>query len=72
MVKSFSDFQMDAMDGSFGGEFRLAYLCENGRITPVTGQSVSKNMFEAHKNMIFSAAMYNEASYSGPAMVRIK
>ena len=63
---------MDAMDGSFGGEFRLAYLCENGKVTPVTGQSVSKNMFDAQKNMIFSATGYNEAAYSGPAMVRIE
>lgn len=72
MVKSFSDFQMDAMDGSFGGEFRLAYLCENGKVTPVTGQTVSGNIFEAQKNMIFSGSQYNEAAYSGPAMVRIE
>ncbi len=71
MVKSFSDFQMDAMDGSFGGEFRLAYLCDGGKITPLTGGTVSGNMFDAQKKLAFSKAKYKEAGYYGPSMVRI-
>lgn len=71
MVKNFSDFQMDAMDGSFGGEFRLAYLCENGKKTALTGGTVSGNIFDAQKKLIFSKKRYEEASYTGPAMVRI-
>ena len=36
-VVTFSAFQTNAMSGHFGGEIRLAYLIEDGRVTPVTG-----------------------------------
>lgn len=71
MVKSFSDFQVDKMDGYFGGEFRLAYLYDGGEKRILTGGTVSGNIFEAQKNLKFSSEKYVDALYEGPAAVRI-
>ena len=71
VVKSFSDFQVDKMDGYFGGEFRLAYLYKDGEKTVLTGGTVSGNIFEAQKNLKFSSEKYEDALYEGPAAVRI-
>ncbi len=70
---TFSDFQMDAMSGHFGGEIRLAYLIEaDGRVTPVTGGSVNGSILEAQKNMVFSTDRYLTARYDGPYAIRLK
>lgn len=69
---TFSDFQMDSMSGHFGGEIRLAYLIEDGKVTPVTGGSVNGSILEAQKDMVFSKERYQSANYSGPYAVRLK
>lgn len=69
---TFSDFQMDAMSGHFGGEIRLAYLIEDGRATPVTGGSVNGSILEAQKGLTFSTERYLTAQYDGPYAVRLK
>ena len=70
---TFSDFQMDAMSGHFGGEIRLAYLVdEDGRATPVTGGSVNGSILEAQKDLTFSTDRYLTAEYDGPYAVRLK
>lgn len=70
---TFSDFQMDAMSGHFGGEIRLAYLIdEDGTVTPVTGGSVNGSILEAQKNLVFSTERYQTARYSGPYAMRVK
>ncbi len=70
---TFSDFQMDAMSGHFGGEIRLAYLIEeDGTVTPVTGGSVNGSILEAQKNLTFSAERYVTARYDGPYGVRLR
>ena len=70
---TFSDFQMDAMSGHFGGEIRLAYLIEeDGTATPVTGGSVNGSILEAQKNLVFSTDRYTTAGYDGPYAVRVK
>ncbi len=71
MVKNFSDFQMDSFDGHFGGEFRLAYYFDGEKTEILTGGTVSGNLFEAQKNMIFSKEQYKDANYIGPAAVRL-
>ncbi|MCM1308499.1 MAG: metallopeptidase TldD-related protein [Butyrivibrio sp.] len=71
MVKSFSDFQVDKMDGYFGGEFRLAYLYDGGKERILTGGTVSGNIFEAQTKLKFSSERYADALYEGPAAVRI-
>ena len=69
---TFSDFQMDAMSGHFGGEIRLAYLIEDGRVTPVTGGSVNGSILEAQKDLAFSTERYVTARYDGPYAVRMR
>ena len=70
---TFSDFQMDAMSGHFGGEIRLAYLIEaDGTVTPVTGGSVNGSILEAQRSLTFSKDRYVTASYEGPYAVRLK
>ena len=69
---TFSDFQMDAMSGHFGGEIRLAYLIEDGKATPVTGGSVNGSILEAQKDLTFSAERYLTARYDGPYAMRLK
>ena len=69
---TFSDFQMDAMSGHFGGEIRLAYLIEeDGTVTPVTGGSVNGSILEAQKNLTFSTERYLTIGYDGPYGVRL-
>lgn len=67
---AFSDFQMDTFTGHFGGEIRLAYLIEEGKITPVTGGSINGNLIEAQQNMLFSTDRYVSASFEGPYAVK--
>ncbi len=69
---TFSDFQMDAMSGHFGGEIRLAYLIEEGKITPVTGGSINGSLFDAQGQLAFSNERYEAANYSGPYGLRLK
>lgn len=68
---SFSDFQMDDFSGHFGGEIRLAYLIEDGRITPVTGGSVNGSLLEAQKDLVFSTDRYLSSRFDGPYAVRL-
>ncbi len=68
---TFSDFQMDAMSGHFGGEIRLAYLIDGDSVTPVTGGSINGSILEAQGNLQFSLERYDSANYSGPYAVRI-
>lgn len=66
---AFSDFQMDSFSGHFGGEIRLAYLIEDGKITPVTGGSINGSLIEAQQNMRFSKERFVSAHYEGPYAV---
>lgn len=68
---TFSNFQMNAMNGYFGGEIRLAYLIDGDTVTPVTGGSVSGSILEAQKAFVFSTDRYVTAWYDGPYAVRL-
>ena len=68
---TFSDFQMDAMSGHFGGEIRLGYLIEDGKATPVTGGSINGSLFDVESSLCFSNERYESARYSGPYGLRI-
>lgn len=69
---TFSDFQLDVMSGHFGGEIRLAYLIEDGKVTPVTGGSVNGSILEAQRDLTFSTQRYVTAKYDGPYAMRLK
>ncbi len=68
-VVNFSDFQMDSFSGHFGGEIRLAYLCDGEKRIPVTGGSINGNILEAQKSLIFSSQMQTEETFEGPLAV---
>ncbi len=68
-VVTFSDFQMDAFSGYFGGEIRLAYLFDGETVTPVTGGSVSGNLLDLQKNLVFSTEKFKRSNYEGPLAV---
>jgi len=69
---SFSDFQMDYMDGHFKGEIRLAYLYhKDGSKEILTGGSINGSIIELQKNIHFSKEHYESLSYSGPLAILI-
>ncbi len=69
-VVTFSDFQMNAFSGNFGGEIRLAYLYDGEKVTPVTGGSINGNFLELQSNIVFSKELYKDSRYEGPLAVR--
>ncbi len=69
---TFSDFQADSFSGHFGGEIRLAYLIEDGRMIPVTGGSVNGSLIEAQAALTFSKDRYRGERYEGPYAIRLK
>lgn len=69
---TFSGFEMDPFSGHFGGEIRLAYLIEDGRMTPVTGGSVNGILLDAQKDLTFSTDRYTEIGYDGPYAILLK
>jgi predicted Zn-dependent protease len=68
----FSTFHPSAVTGAFSGELRTAYLCEGGRATPVSGGSVSGNVFEAFADARLSAERTVRPEYDGPLGVRLE
>lgn len=70
---SFSDFQMDFMDGHFKGEIRLALLYkEDGSVEELTGGSINGSLLEAQSDLVFSKEQYEDINYKGPLAVKIK
>lgn len=71
-VVDFSDFQVDSMSGDIAGEIRLAYLCRGGKITPVTGGSISGSLTEAIPTMRFSKETAQYDTLVIPAVTRLE
>lgn len=71
-VVNFSDFQMDALSGYYGGEIRLAYLNDGEKITPVTGGSISGTIYDAQKNFVFSRETQDISTFRGPKALLLK
>ena len=70
-VVNFSDFQMDAMSGRFGGEFRLAFYSDGEKVIPLTGGSISGSIMELAGNMKLSSEMQTLKDYAGPFAISI-
>lgn len=69
---SFSDFQMDPMDGHFKGEIRLALLHHaDGTVEELSGGSINGSLPEAQKNLLFSKERYEDSAYAGPLAVKL-
>ncbi len=71
-IVNFSDFQMDALSGRFGGEFRLAYYCDGETVIPVTGGSVSGSILELSDNIHLSSETQKIKGYEGPLAISIE
>ena len=70
-VVEFSDFQVDEITGDIAGEIRLAYLHQGGKVTPVSGGSVSGSMAELAKTMRFSKESRQYNCHLIPAVTRL-
>lgn len=69
---SFSDFQMDYMDGHFKGEIRLALLYkEDGSVEELTGGSINGSLLDVQEHLRFSEEKYEDKNYRGPLAVLI-
>lgn len=71
-VVEFSDFQTDAITGDIAGEIRLGYLHRDGKVTPVSGGSVSGNVRELLAGFRFSKETRQYDSLLIPAVTRIQ
>ena len=69
---SFSDFQMDAFTGHFGGEIRLAYLFTDEGVEILTGGSINGSLPEKQGKLLFSKEGYDTLTYTGPFAVKIE
>ena len=65
-ILNFSDFQMNSMTGDFGGEIRLARYFDGEIVIPITGASISENIFKVHNEMYFSKEVTQRDNYIGP------
>lgn len=70
-VVEFSDFQVDEITGDIAGEIRLAYLHQGGKVTPVSGGSVSGSMQELAKTMRFSKESRQYNCHLIPSVTRL-
>ena len=68
---SFSDFQMDPMDGHFKGEIRLAYYFGENGVELLSGGSINGSLLEKQGELTFSTEKYTCADYSGPFAVKL-
>jgi len=68
----FSDFQMNTMTGDFGGEIRLAKYFDGEKEIPVTGGSITGNIKDVQKDMLFSVETETMNAFKGPKIIRLK
>lgn len=71
-VVEFSDFTVDPMGGDIAGEIRVGYWHHDGKVTVVTGGSVSGNMLEAASSMTFSSETRQYDTHVIPAVTRLE
>ena len=67
----FSDFQVDPITGDIAGEIRLAYLRRDGKVTPVSGGSVSGNMRDFIRDIRMSRETEQQDCLLLPALTRL-
>ena len=70
-LKSFSDFQMNALTGDFAGEIRLGWYYDGEKKIPVTGGSVSGNIKDVQETLELSKETVKEGNYYGPKSLKI-
>lgn len=65
-IVSMSGLQVDLYNNYIGGEIRLAYLHEQGNVTPVTGITMSADLRDVLKNLKLSDRIVTRGNYCGP------
>jgi PmbA protein len=71
MAAAFSDFSMDEVTGDFGGEIRLAWYFDGEKSIPVTGGSITGNIYELRQELYLSKELQKDNDFEGPEMVKI-
>ena len=71
-VLDFSAPNVEALSGDFGMEIRVGYLNGRDGRQPITGGSVTGNLFDAMANAHFSAETLEFAQFAGPAAIRFE
>ena len=71
-IVEFSDFQVDSMSGDIAGEIRLGYLHQGGKVTIVSGGSVSGQMAEMIPDMQFSRETAQYDRYVVPRVTLLR
>ena len=71
-VLDFSAANVEAVTGDFGMEIRVGYEVGPDGRRPITGGSVTGNLFEAMGNARFSAETHVFAQYTGPEAIRFE
>ena len=71
-VLDFSAPNVEAITGDFGMEIRVGYEHGPDGIRPITGGSVTGNLFEAMADARFSAETDEFAQFAGPAAIRFE
>lgn len=70
-VAAFSDFTVDDVSGSFGGEIRLAWYYDGNRIIPVTGGSITGNINQLHDEIYLSKEIIQINNFLGPMAIKL-
>ncbi len=70
--KDFSAFQLDMFTGYYGGEVRLAIYFDGNKEIPVSGFTVSGNIYEDINHMRFSNEIECVDNYEGPKYLFVK
>lgn len=71
-VLDFSASNVDAVSGDFGMEIRVGYEWGPDGPRPISGGSVTGNLFEAMANARFSSETVEYARFAGPAAIRFE
>lgn len=66
IIETFSSPQLEANSGYWGGEVRLARYFDGKKYIPLTGFSISGNIYEDMKNVEFSIESATSNGYKGP------
>lgn len=71
-VLDFSAPNVEAISGDFGMEIRVGYQASRDGRRPISGGSVTGNLFEAMAQARFSSETLAFAQYAGPAAIRFE
>ena len=72
VIENFSSPQLDSSSGYFGGEVRLARYFDGKKFIPVSGFSISGNIYEELKTIGFSKENVTDPNYTGPKYLIFK